>query len=102
MRKTGVRIKPIWVLGNCHTQIYLGLQHEDDIKSARKSLFLNYDQEKYLNLLKTGECIMKIRGRVEPTHVKIPLVPVEKGIIDDEWVRGNVRGYQHLYTRLRR
>lgn len=86
---------PIYLLGNCHTQIYLGLQHADDIKTARKSLFLRYEEESYPNILKVGECITKIKDRVEPCLVKIPLVPVRKGLITDEWLRVNTPGYLH-------
>lgn len=78
---------PIELLGNCHTQIYLGLQHADDISMARKSLFLDYDEDFYLNALRVGECIVKIKNRVEPCLVKTPLVPVQKGLVTDEWLR---------------
>ena len=84
---------PIYLLGNCHTQIYLGLQHADDIRTARKSLFLNYDEESYLNMLKVGECIIKIKNRVEPCLVKTPLVSVKKGGITDDWLKVNTPGY---------
>jgi DNA helicase HerA-like ATPase len=87
---------PIYLLGNCHTQIYLGLQHEDDIRAARKSLFLPYSEEPYPNMLKVGECIIKIKNRVDPCLVKIPLVPVKKGITTDEWLKLNVHTYLHL------
>lgn len=78
---------PIELLGNCHTQIYLGLQHADDITTARKSLFLSYDEDFYLNTLNVGECIVKIKNRVEPCLVKTPLVPVTKELVTDEWLR---------------
>ena len=78
---------PIYLLGNCHTQIYLGLQHEDDIKTARKALFLNYDEEAYLNKLKVGESIIKIKNRIEPCHVKIPLVPIGETNVTDEFIK---------------
>jgi len=84
---------PIYLLGNCHTQIYLGLQHADDIRTARKSLFLNYDEESYPNILKVGECITKIKNRIEPCLLKTPLVPVNKGEINDEWLRVNTPGF---------
>jgi hypothetical protein len=84
---------PIYLLGNCHTQIYLGLQHADDIRTARKSLFLRQDEESYPNMLKVGECITKIKNRVQPCLVKIPLVPVKKGIANDDWLRVNTSGY---------
>ncbi len=88
-------VLPIYLLGNCHTQIYLGLQHADDIRTARKSLFLNYDEESYLNKLKVGECITKIKNRIEPCLVKIPLIPVAKGAITDDWLKVNPPGYFH-------
>jgi len=75
---------PIYLLGNCHTQIYLGLQYEDDIKTARKALFLDWREEAYPNRLKVGECIIKIKNRFDPCLVKIPFVPIRKGAIADE------------------
>ena len=90
---------PIYLLGNCHTQIYLGLQHEDDIKTARKALFLRYDQESYLNLLKVGEAIVKIKNRIDPCHVKIPLVPVIKGKVTDKWLMVNTPVNTPINTR---
>ena len=84
---------PIYLLGNCHTQVYLGLQHADDIRTARKSLFLKYDEEAYPNMLNVGECIIKIKNRIEPCLVKTPLVPVKKGIVTDDWLRVNTPAY---------
>jgi len=83
---------PVYLLGNCHTQIYLGLQHEDDINTARKALFLSRDQESYLNMLNVGQCITKIKNRIDPCLVNTPLVPVSKSISDD-WLRVNTPGY---------
>jgi hypothetical protein len=84
---------PIYLLGNCHTQIYLGLQHADDIRTARQSLFLNRDEEPYPSMLRVGECIVKIKNRIDPCLVKIPLVPVQKGAITDDWLKENTPGY---------
>ena len=86
---------PVFLLGNCHTQIYLGLQHSDDIRTARKSLFLKYDEESYLNMLNVGESIVKIKNRVDPCLVKIPLIPVTKGEITDKWLKVNTPSYLH-------
>lgn len=80
---------PVYLLGNCHTQIYLGLQHADDIRTARKSLFLKYDEESYPCRLNVGECIIKIKNRIEPCLVKTPLIPVKKGFITDNWLKVN-------------
>jgi hypothetical protein len=75
---------PVYVLGNCNTQIYLGLQHEDDIFTAKRSLFLNRGDEVFLDRLSVGEGIVKIKGRVDPCYVKFPLVPVQKGAVTDD------------------
>jgi DNA helicase HerA-like ATPase len=74
---------PIYILGNSNTQIYLGLQHEDDIMTARRSLFLTPKDEVFLDRLAVGEGIVKIKGRISPCHVRFPLVPVRRGIITD-------------------
>ncbi len=44
-------------------------------------------------MLKVGECIVKIKNRIEPCLVKIPLIPVKKGEITDNWLRVNTPGY---------
>jgi hypothetical protein len=79
---------PIYVLGNSNTQIYLGLQHEDDIFTAKQALFLERGEEVFLDRLAVGEGIVKIKGRINPCYVRFPLVPVSKGTIDDEMVGG--------------
>jgi DNA helicase HerA-like ATPase len=75
---------PIYILGNCNTQIYLGLQHEEDIFTARRSLFLEKGEEVYLDRLKVGEGIVKIKGRTGPCLVKFPLVPIRRGETQSE------------------
>jgi hypothetical protein len=71
-------LMPIYILGNCNTQIYLGLQHEDDIVTAKRALFLEPGDEVFLDRLAVGEGIVKIKGRVGPCHVRFPLVPVRQ------------------------
>jgi DNA helicase HerA-like ATPase len=70
---------PIYILGNCNTLILLGLQHEDDIDTAKRALFLPKGDEIFLDRLAVGEGIVKIKGRVDPCYVRFPLVPVKKG-----------------------
>jgi len=69
---------PIYILGNCNTQIYLGLQHQEDIMTAGRSLFLERDDEAFLDKLRVGEGIVKIKGRTQPCLVRFPLVPVNR------------------------
>ena len=70
---------PIYILGNCNTQIYLGLQHEEDIMTARRALFLGREEEAFLDKLRVGEGIVKIKGRTSPCFVRFPLVPAARG-----------------------
>ena len=78
---------------NCNTQIYLSLQHEDDIVTAKRSLFLTPGDEIFLDGLGVGEGIVKIKGRVGPCHVRFPLVPVIRGVVGDDLL--NSRGDDH-------
>lgn len=84
---------PTHILGNAHTLIFLLQQHQDDIEAARKALFLTRDDEPYLNMLKTGQGILKIAERINPCLVNFLYVPVKKGMISDEWLKANIRGY---------
>ena len=63
---------PIFALGNTHTLIFMALTHEADIFAARQALFLERGEERYLDLLKTGEAIVKVKGRIGPCHVRFP------------------------------
>jgi DNA helicase HerA-like ATPase len=67
-------LTPVYLTGNSNTLIILGLQDESDIHAAKKALFLQSGEEIYLDRLKVGEGIVKIKGRVPPCHVRFPLV----------------------------
>ncbi|MCG8338831.1 MAG: hypothetical protein MJE63_30350 [Proteobacteria bacterium] len=83
---------PVELLGNCHTQIFMGLQHASDVQAARMSLFLSPDEDPYFNILNVGECIVKVKNRIEPCLIKTPLVPVEKELVTDEWLKAHDLG----------
>ena len=38
-------------------------------------------------MLNVGECIVKIKNRIEPCLVKTPLVPIIKGLVNDKWLK---------------
>jgi len=84
---------PTHVLGNAHTLMFLLQQHQEDIESARKALFIAKDDEAYLNMLKTGQGIVKIAERISPCLVQFLYVSVIKGMITDTWLKENGRGY---------
>ena len=75
---------PIYVLGNTHTLIFMALTHEADIISARQALFLERNQDVFLDRLQVGEGIVKIKGRLPPTHVSFKEINVKAGAIKDE------------------
>ncbi len=77
---------PLPILANCNTQIYFGLQHEDDIRTAKKALFLDNDEAVFLDRLAVGEAIVKIKSRISPCLVRFPLVPIKKGVVTDEMI----------------
>jgi hypothetical protein len=66
-------LMPVYVLGNCNTLIILGLSHEQDIRAAKQALFLSESELVYLDRLRVGEGIVKIKGRVSACFVKFPL-----------------------------
>ncbi len=66
-------LTPIYLTGNSNTLIILGLQNEDDLMAAKKALFLQKDEDVYIDRLKVGEGIVKIKGRITSCHVKFPL-----------------------------
>lgn len=76
---------PLYILGNSNTQIYLGLQHDDDIQTARQALFLDRGDEVFLDRLDVGQGIVKIKGRIDPCLVHFPLVPIRKGVVADDY-----------------
>lgn len=77
-------LTPIYLTGNSNTLIILGLQNEDDVTAAKKALFLQRDEEAYIDSLKVGEGIVKIKGRINPCHVKFPLVSNVKSEKSDD------------------
>lgn len=87
---------PIYILGNCNTQIYLGLQHEDDIMTARRALFMDRNEEVFLDKLQVGEGIVKIKGRTGPCLVRFPLAPITRTNNDDTNLGGDPVGTTHL------
>jgi len=70
---------PVYLMGNSNTLIILGLQHEEDIRSARRALFLDQSEETFLDQLRVGEGIVKIKGRTNPCLVRFPRVPDPAG-----------------------
>ena len=67
------------IMANTNCKICFNLGHGKDINSMAESMNLTIDEMRYIDRLKVGEAIVKLKYRfTEPVHVKIPLVPVNK------------------------
>ena len=60
--------------------------------SARRALFLEREEETFLDQLRVGEGIVKIKGRTGPCFVKFPLVPVNRETDDGDPGGGPIDG----------
>lgn len=88
---------PYYVVGNSHTQVYMALQHQDDIYAAKKALFLEDNQQAYLDKLRIGESLIKIKGRTPTCLVRTPLVPLNRAIeITDDYIKGIMKQKGYL------
>ena len=75
---------PNYVMANCKIQAHFALQTKRDIDASSSSLFLKPHQNSYLDLIWTGQAIIKIKGRVKNCLVKIPPAPIQHKITDDQ------------------
>ena len=79
---------PDYITGNSAVQAYFGMQHANEIRTAKLSLFMDDKEQEYLNRIRVGEMIVKIKDRMEnPCVIRVPLVPLESGKVTDEWLR---------------
>lgn len=77
---------PQWLLANINTLCIFILSHEADIFAAKRALFLQPKEEYYLDVLRIGEALVKIKGRTNTCHVAFRDLPdsIKKRIDDME------------------
>ena len=79
---------PDYITANSAVQVYFGMQHANEIRTAKLSLFMDDKEQEFFNRIRVGESIAKIKDRMEnPCVVRVPLVPRENGKVTDEWPR---------------
>lgn len=67
------------IMANTNCKICFNLGHGKDIKNMAESMNLTIEEMRYIDKLKVGEAIVKLKYRfTEPVHVRIPFVPVNK------------------------
>jgi len=67
---------------NTNCKICFNLGNGKDIENIAKSMNLKNDEKRFIDKLKVGHAIVKMKERFnEPIHVKFPLVPIDKSSI---------------------
>ncbi|MFK7911105.1 MAG: hypothetical protein AB8F34_10985 [Akkermansiaceae bacterium] len=77
---------PQWLVANINTLCIFMLSHEADILAAKRALFLQPKEENYLDMLRIGEALVKIKGRTNTCHVAFRDLPesIKKRVDDME------------------
>jgi shikimate kinase len=75
---------PNYVLANAKVQVHFACQTKKDIDATASSMFLERDQIGFIDLLKRGEAIAKVKGRVRNCLIKIRPPFIHSRINDDE------------------
>jgi len=71
-------------LGNTYTTLCFNLKHRADMMTIADSLLLSRDEADFLGQLDVGLAIAKLQGRhFLPFLVRIPLFPLQKGVVSD-------------------
>lgn len=72
------------IKANTYTKISFNLGNGKDIQAISKDMNLDKDQESFLDLLRIGQAVVKLKGRFfQPVFVVFPLFPIKKGLITD-------------------
>lgn len=67
------------ILANTNCKICFSLGNGKDIRTMARCMNLTVEQERFIDKLKTGHAITKLKERfTEPIHTCIPLVPINK------------------------
>ena len=75
-------------LGNTYTTFAFNLKHRGDLAMMQDCLLLDGEQTDYLGRLEVGWAVAKLQGRwFWPFLVKLPLIKVDKGRVNDEMIR---------------
>ena len=80
-------------IGNTYCTITMNLKARSDVNTAANCMLLDNDQREYLGRLPVGYAIVKLQARwFDPFLVKIPLVKISKGSVDDAMLRRLMHG----------
>lgn len=88
-------------LGNTYTTFAMNLKHRGDIAMIQDSLLLDSEQAGYLGRLEVGWSVVRLQGRwFWPFLVRLPLVRLEKGAINDARLKQITRQNQKEFSSL--
>jgi len=67
------------ILANTNCKICFNLGNGNDIKTTARCMNLTTEQERFIDKLKVGHAIVKMKERFsEPIHIRFPLMPIKK------------------------
>jgi hypothetical protein len=71
-------------LANSYTKIAFSLRNGRDIEEAAKCMSLTKEQAEYFNRLERGQAIVRTGKYERPFTVRIPFIPIDKNVSDEE------------------
>jgi len=73
------------ILANTNCKICFTLGNGNDIDTMAKAMSLSNEEKKYIDKLKVGHTIVKLKERFDvPIHIRFPLVEIKKGLMLDQ------------------
>jgi len=81
-------------LANSYCTIALNAKEKSDVATLAASMLLDDSQQDALGEMEIGKAIVKLQGRImKPFMIHIPLMPVKKGIINDDMLQERMKPY---------
>ena len=79
-------------LGNTYASVCLNLKDPRDIRRAAELSLVDDSDQRCFSRLPVGQAVVKLQNRWhEPFLIRSPLVPVEKGAVTDQVLKGFIR-----------
>ena len=83
-------------LGNCFTKIGFSTSLAQDISALSNSMLVGNEQKDFFGMLKVGQAIIKSGRTPFPFLVDCPFIGVEKGRINDTYIREHMAKFTFL------
>jgi hypothetical protein len=89
---------PTAIFENLYTKITFSLNHKRNVTAIADAMYMEYQDRKYIGMLKTGQAICRLMGRYpKPFLIDIPFVDSNANI-SDETIREHMQEFFKLYS----